>query len=151
RRQIQTIDGLERLYLFQRLLRKGCLSFKSVQDDAFDKIAERHVELGSKCFQDLQQAAFDPNARLNTRYLFHGMLLPCYHMVDQGARQPVSLSGSLVWVDEVRSRPLSLAWGGGRLSPFRRWRRRRKTGRRRRPRAPTRPRRAASRASPGPL
>src|SRR5436309_1468844 len=45
----------------------------------------------------------------------------------------------------------SLAWAGGRLSPFRSFLLRRRTDRRHRTRAPTRPLRAASRAFPGPL
>jgi hypothetical protein len=50
-----------------------------------------------------------------------------------------------------RCRPRSLAWAGGRFSPSRCFRLRRRTDRRHRTRAPKRPLRAASQASPGPL
>ena len=82
---------------------------------------------------------------------------------DPRRRRPEQVKGPIVesgaaWVgadpsrrDVRRCLPRSLAWAGGRLSPSRCFRRRRRTDRRHRTRAPTRRRRAASRASPAPL
>jgi hypothetical protein len=58
-------------------------------------------------------------------------------------------SGTLVLISSAR--PRSLAWVGGRLSPSRCFRLRRRTDRHHRTRAPTHPLQAASRASPGPV
>ena len=55
------------------------------------------------------------------------------------------------WSRQGRCRPRSLAWVGGRSSPSRYFRLRRRTDRRHRTRAPTRLPQAASRASRGPL
>ena len=49
-----------------------------MQNDAFDEIAERHVELGGEPLEDFQQTAFDSNAGLSAADSFHGRLLPCY-------------------------------------------------------------------------
>jgi hypothetical protein len=55
------------------------------------------------------------------------------------------------WGSPSRWPSRSLVWVGGRFSPCRCFRLRRRTDRRHRTRAPTRPLQAASRASPGPL
>ena len=49
-----------------------------MQNNTFDEIAERHVELGGEPLKDFQQTALDPNAGLSAADSFHGRLLPCY-------------------------------------------------------------------------
>jgi hypothetical protein len=71
RSQREAIDAFERLDLLERGRRERGLSFKAVQNDPFQQIAEGHVELGRERLEDLEQPALQAHSGLGSFDEFH--------------------------------------------------------------------------------
>ena len=50
---------------FERFIPEWRLAFKGMQDDAFNKVAEREVMILGQRFHNLQNSFFNPDARLD--------------------------------------------------------------------------------------
>src|ERR1700756_4723775 len=66
RREVESVDGLQRFDLAQRRGGERRLALERVRHDALEQVAEGHVELGGEPLQDLEQAALETHAGLGT-------------------------------------------------------------------------------------
>src|SRR5215469_1023123 len=100
RREVEAVDGLERLHFLQRPGREGRLAIEGVQHDALEEISEGHVELGGERLEDLEQPGLDAHAGLGTGDLSHGIhgnMVPSYqtsNAIRSAAGAPPPLPGS---------------------------------------------------------
>src|ERR1700682_2450187 len=63
--QVQSVNAFEFGNLSQSLRGERCLSIKSMQDDALDQVAERHVLVLGERLEHLQDAALHAHAGLD--------------------------------------------------------------------------------------
>src|SRR5215469_6070948 len=78
RREVEPVDGLERLHFLQRCGRERRLALEGVQHDSLEEVAERHIELGSERLEHLEQPGLEAYTGLSAGDLLHGRLW--YHV-----------------------------------------------------------------------
>src|ERR1700686_1614931 len=63
--KIEVVELLQLAYAFQRGSAEWGLAVEGVQHDAFQNVAQRHVVVLGKSFQNFQDSFFDPHSGLH--------------------------------------------------------------------------------------
>ncbi len=82
-RQVQVVDGLERIDLVDGGLAEGRLALEGVQEDALEQLPQRNVERLGEGLRGLEDPALDPDAGLDSIDCYHVTKVPL--MADSGA------------------------------------------------------------------
>jgi hypothetical protein len=63
--QIEAVEFFQVLDAFEAARAKGALAIESVEDDALEQIAKRHIVILAECFEHFQDSRFHANAGLH--------------------------------------------------------------------------------------
>ena len=118
--QVEPVDLFQAGDPLPRRLPKSALAFESVQHDALQQVAQRHVVVLRKGLQDLQEPLFEPNAGLRSLDFpscAHVTLLPWYLMLIKILRSaprgvPVQNAGD-ARAELIRDREVARVISGG--------------------------------------
>ena len=112
----QTVDSLKLFDFFQGIPAKGSFTFKSVEDDSFEKVSEGHIFELRDGLEDFEQPFFEADTSLNALdfdmghwYICTNVLRDCKCLCPEGTNEG---SQAVYWLGapKTENRPRGMVW-----------------------------------------